>query len=363
MLKKTLIVFLALILFCGSAPASAERMTLDIGLQTETDAKHLTADLISADGKTFILSDLFPSYAVSFPFSSGFGFSDIRSAVISLIRLFRQDSSPARFEQLSFFNPVTEKGLYAGDLFDSATQLQTLTVNISDFISQVGKADHAGLLPLFDSVFDSPVSLVIRIYDSGKYLSVSGMKETFTLFTLSCDFSESGKKKIVWGYPENGQNYYWAAESTVLSEEEMVISCALYSDKWRRGFRDAAMNDPVLSEKWTFQMTGQDQMQIRAEITPASYPDPIVISCIVMDDISAEVQFGNSGQSSLSFSIREKTDEIKIDGYQQISIEDLLSPSKAAAFYAEIGANALPFYFYLMQILPQDFLNVLLNQD
>ena len=167
MLKKTLIVFLALILFCGSAPASAERMTLDIGLQTETDAKHLTADLISADGKTFILSDLFPSYAVSFPFSSGFGFSDIRSAVISLIRLFRQDSSPARFEQLSFFNPVTEKGLYAGDLFDSATQLQTLTVNISDFISQVGKADHAGLLPLFDSVFDSPVSLVIRIYDSG----------------------------------------------------------------------------------------------------------------------------------------------------------------------------------------------------
>ena len=86
-----------------------------------------------------------------------------------------------------------------------------------------------------------------------------------------------------------------------------------------------------------------------------------VSSIRIGEDITAEVQLGDEEQPAVSVSIMENPDKINFDGCQQISMEDLLSPATAAAFYAEISANALPLLFFLMQIMPQNLLNLLIN--
>ena len=361
MIKKALIFFLVLIISCGNAFAQAERITLDLNLQTENDTRHVTADLVAADGKMMILSDLFPSYAVSLPFSNDKGFGGIRSACLSFINLFQQDRDTDLAKWFSSMNPMEERGIYAGDVFDYATQRQTITVNLSDLLSKAGESHQADFLSSISSLPDFPATLIIHGYDSGKFFSISGMREDMTCFTVSCDFSRSGKKRLVWGYPDHGHNYYWSVESTAVSTEKTDISCILYSDPWKKGFRSAVSNTPVLSEQYTIQALQPDQIQIQAEITPGNHLEPFHFSCRIGEDITAEVQLGDEEQPAVSVSIMENPDKINFDGCQQISMEDLLSPATAAAFYAEISANALPLLFFLMQIMPQNLLNLLIN--
>ena len=362
MIKKTLILFLILVLLCGNAFAQADRIALDIGLHTETETKHLTADLVSVDGKAYLLSDLFPSYAISFPFSSDPELYGIRSAVISLTQLLRQDFSALQSDWFSAQTLSSEKGFYTGDLFDSATQMQTFTISLADILSSSGETDLTDLFHSFGSALDlSSVSLIVRVYDSGKYVSFSALTKDLTICTVSCDFSVYGKKKIVWGYPDNGRNYYWVLEAAVLTEADTELSCALYVDRLKSGFRDASGSTPVLSEKWSIHQVSESQLQIDAEIIPANKLDTFQVSCLIDDEISARIQFTNAEQNCLSLTTKESPEEKNLDGYQLISIEDLSTPSTAALFTAEIGTNALPFYFYLMQILPQEYLDIFLN--
>lgn len=375
MLKRFLSVFLLLFFLSGTASAENTGMTVTFSIREQGTDTSVCFDADYSEDQFRILSDLFPSYYVSIPAEGFKGFLTAETAesgfpVFSL----PNDISAIIEESFSGLDCREMTGIYSGDAFTEAYSVRE------------GYCDCAFLLSFMDRITDgcnylsslisglSTLSgtelpsfpVLFRVYDSGSYLSLTGLLNGDAVFTLSADFSDSKHCRIVWGYPENGHNYYWQIDFDSVSDEEICISTAFFPDREKSGFRNASFSEPVLREEWTFSLSADHrELTFNAAIKPSDEKSTVSLKgnstpyndCI----LNTELFFANNPDIIYTLSVRGRINRNDYSNLKQVSSTDPGDSASVLGFTGEVSMRILSIYTALIRSLPDQYKQLLLN--
>lgn len=379
MLKKIFcLIFAALILMTGSAFANEHHLQIKLTVHQNEDESFLSADAFFCNNEILILSSLFPSYYLSLKEDTGrmipelsqgisfnsFSIPPIRNALAELIRMMNLSES---------------EGVYTGDLFDGAS------------VQAAGSFTMEELLALPEEVFDAKgenwiffikpligeiknqleqkglIKSVVRfgVYDNGKYLTITGISDEKTIFTLSCDFADPNAVKAVFGRSENGTNYYWVSDFNVLSENEIRYTCRLLADGKKQGFRSVMNCTPVLTENWKISLSeNREEMSFSGEILPGNEMSPADITgYLSLEKYTFQAQIGFRNMEGTCLNISSVLDEspVHTEGLKAFSMDNLSDLPDIGTITSEISRNMMPFMLQLIQLLPEEYMTLLFS--
>ena len=381
MLRKSLVLLFSLMLMI-TGTAQAQDINLDINITIHLPAfeKSLASSVLFREQDLVVLSDLFPSFAVTVPETVnpeailGFFPSD---GTISLKGIGDSVVKAAALVQTDRIS-----GIYSGDLFDDATVLQTGSIKLTDFISSVNSAPDTQYNPvsaLFEVMAQSltagveekdlsDVVILYSIFDEGKYLSLNVIKDDATLATASFDFSQDASYRSVFGYAENGKNYYWDIELNESAENQIRIQSALFSDAAKEGFRCARNGAPVLESSWTLSMLPTlREIVVTGMFVPSNDLDPILLNGVIeakeTPALSMDLHFNSAEDKYLSFVVKTGSEKPDLSNWTLLSVEDLSSSETVTSFTNEISLNLLTFYSAFIQTIPMGYQQLLMMLD
>ena len=361
---------LSLFLLTGSAFAQEDSIRIVLGThQNDTDSV-FTVDFSSEENTVTITSDLFPSYELAMDSPGRLGNLD-SVPFFPFPVLLQNPFTPAFLSR-----PGTEEqtGFFSGELFEDARTVRSGSCSIDEFLQIYSSSDSsemnapaaaemkaaAGLLGLSD------VLVNYRIFDEGKYVSLTGTKDGSTLFTLSFDYTDAGSTVILWGYAEGGRNYYWLLNAESVSENRMHLNTALYADKTKSGFRSVKTNPPVLTESWDFSLSdGFGELSFSGTVQPSDNLDPIFVTGSLSSSdsqiLKAEARIGENTDSFVFLNIGKNNPETSADKRIRIALDDTPDDETALSLTNELTDNIMPFYFSLIQILPSEYIYRMVN--
>ncbi len=144
MFRKCIILFLALILFSGSAFAQDYHLDVEVTVCEGNDSRNISLNVLFRSKELLLLSSLFPSFAVSVPDNTGtLNPDDINS-------LFSSEMPPVYIsvDHAGFFKKYSEyiteperKGFFSGDLFDNAKTVKSATFSLGELLDFI-RTDH-----------------------------------------------------------------------------------------------------------------------------------------------------------------------------------------------------------------------------
>lgn len=378
MMKRFLMICLILSLLCTAASAQDIHIQANIGIHNSGEPKNISFEFIMKEDGILFLSDLFPSYAVSIPEEKNM--TQLRNSLenSSELQLFRPADMASRFSDwAATMNSRPVSGIYSGDAFDTAFHAERGICTVKDFIAFwsaiIGLPEYFGSLfnnTFFDEgIFISDTDISYQIYDSGKYASFTGTDHNSgTHFTVSADFSDPEKHKIVFGYPENSKNYYWLFDIQSASSEETAIHTELSADSLKGGYKSIRPEDHIMDENWTVRLESErKRISFSGEIIPRNGLNPVDIkghfSAGTGQMLYAEVYFRDFNDSHFSVSVFKDHQSRSFDGLQNLTLHDLANPKALAGLTNEISAHFLLLFAHITQSVPQSYLLKLLSAE
>jgi hypothetical protein len=381
MLRKSLILFCALMLIiAGTAQAQDANLEIEITVHQPDLEKNLTAAVAFREHDTVVLSDLFPSFAVVFP-------ETINPEVILCLfpsgeELSLDGIAESVARTAAGIQTAGIPGLYSGDLFDDAQVLQTGSMTPEDFLASIRSAPDYGENPVF-VLFDAAVSMLLatmeeadlsgveilhRVFDGGKYLCLNLTKGDETLATASFDFSQDANIRAVFGYAENGKNYYWNIEMNESAENQIQIRSALFSDAGKRGFRSVRNGAPVLETSWTLSLLPTlREIVANGMFVPSNGLDPIILKGVFSAKetpaLSMDLHFNGTEENILSVVVKAGSTTPDLTDRTILSIGEMSSPETIAPFTSEISLRFLSFYSVFIQAIPEGYLQLFTMLD
>lgn len=369
MLKKILLILLALILTAGSAAAGDCHLDIQFAVHNGTEESAVTAEAIFREKEILILSGLFPSYA----FSVGSGDAEL-SGISGLEGPFEPFRMPPVKEILEMFtaamNPETMNGVFSGDLFEEARTVTTCTFTLDELFNafrETNDPEKAGTAEIRDNAAGDILhmenlqelsKIVIRcsLYDGGNYVTMNGVEGDRTLFTASCDFTDPLAVKTVFGYPDSGKNYYDFSEIKVLSEREIIIHSTMISDAQKLGYRAVMNNPPVLRENWNIKLSeNRKEICFTGEIIPGNEKKTVEIGGTISTEnktlLMAKISFKNWEKSWFTLAVSLDDTPVNTESLKVITPDS----ADAMPFLGEVSMNAMTFLTKLNQALPEDY--------
>ena len=369
MLKKILLILLALILMVGSAAAGDCHLDIQFAVHHGTDESAITAEAIIREKEILILSGLFPSYALSV---------ESVDAEVPSIDGFTGPFEPFRMppvkEILTMFttamNSETTNGFFSGDLFEESRTMTTCTFTLDELINafretadpeEAGAAEirekAAGDILQMESLQElSKIMIRCNLYDGGNYVTLNGLEEDRTLFTASCDFNDPLAVKTVFGYPDSGKNYYAVSIIKVVSDNEISINSKMISDAQKLGYRTVMNNPPVLSENWNIKLSeNRKEISFTGEIIPGNEKKTVEIAGKISTEnktlLMAKIGFKNWEESWFTLAVSLDDTPVNTESLK------IITPDSAdtMSFLGEISVNAMTFLTTLNQALPEDY--------
>ena len=380
MLKKICLIVAALILMTGSAFARDCHFQILLTVHQDETESSLSADVFFCENKMILISSLFPSFFLS-----------LQENTDSILSITEQESSFDSFyippimtvmkELIQVMNLSENEGMYSGDLFDAAGLQASGTYTIEEFlslpemISAKESADQSYLWELVQTELKellnqtdlTKVIVHFSLYDNGKYLTLTGTEEERTIFTVSFDFSGQNTVKAVLGYAENGSNYYWVSEYSVLSEDEIRLTCGLFADNKQQGYRSIVNSQPILTENWQIQLSdNRKEMSVAGEMIPGNGTVPAEFSgCLSLENLSfqARIGFRNTEGTYLNISAVLDDAPVHTEGLKAFAIENLSDLPDIGTLTSEISQNIIPFMLQIIQLLPGEYSDLLFPAD
>ena len=377
MIKRLSVFFIAMLLICSTAFAENNGLSFSFIIQQESSDSSVSFDADLSDHSIRILSDLFPSYYVSVPtneITESFLFNGLFSSFSS----FSLPDMPFILTQWISGLEYTEKnGIFAADAFNEAAHVKAGMCTIQDISHLVSKilnlpADKTDLYHAFFEIvpYDlSELSVPFGVFDSGNFFSLSGLISENIVFTLSADFSDPSRFRFVWGYPENGQNFYWETVIACLSHEEIEIHCAFFSDKTKSGFRNAYQSGPVFKEKWSVHLSeDRKEMVFDGVITPSEKKSAVSIhgysKPLEGQILDMELRFDSSLNTIYHFSVTASEKEYHYDNLQEVQINEVSENSATMlGFSGELTLRMLSVYSALIRSLPEEYADIFVNKE
>ncbi len=382
MYRKILLICLALIILCAGADAQAQQFTIEFSIHHDGE---ITAEsmVLDTDSDGFrVFSTLFPGCVLSGSFP---GLKNLFSSSVSAeaVPSFSAPDIKDVFSAWSTaLNPQSHAGFFSGDAFDyavselygtcSAQDILTLAFSLSEKIYPLlPETEASSVLQALSEYGITSVSaendIVYRIFDGGKYLSLTRMAGNSVIRTLSYDLSDANTARVVSGYAEGGKNYYWVVESVLVSSQEIILSACLRADPEKAGYRAVMNEQPIVQESWTFTIPENHKaIAFTGSIDPQNDLDDILISGEIRpsgDELFyAELRFRGSQESRyFTLSMQKGGREISDGPLQEMKISDLLSPGNHDDFSAEIVDGMARIYSAIVTYVPLDYTVRLMN--
>ena len=363
----------------GSAFASESRIEMQFVIHGKESESALTAEMLLRDSEIMLTSGLFPSYALS-----AFTDKNIEEASVTPGDLF-DFIAERKAETLmqSFFQALeadTSEGVYSGDLFDSAGIRTGGSCTPGELLAAISPADEnteikekqiTGSFPnQIGALFPGLAEIMLRytMYDNGRYFTFNVLENENTLFTFSCDFSDSSKIKTLTGYSENGKNYYWNTVLSVVSGDEIHSSSSLYADGMKKGYRSVRDADPIVTENWKIKLSDDRKgFSFAGEIVPENKKKPIDVSGMFSESghpvLMARIGFRGVEDSYFTLSADKDESPVNTEGLTVVSLNELPDRTMIDSLTAEITGNGIPFMIKMMLALPEEYQNMLAFPD
>ena len=275
---KRLIIFIMLITLCAGA-AGAEGLHLEMRCTySGTEAsKTLSLDAYKQEGKTLIVSSLFPDYVLESKTDSAVS----AAGELTAFQLLHPDKAAAYalkvktllFDWLKAQKGTRERGVFAGELFDTAGEKTSCAFPLSDLIALwMGQTDA----PLFAFIDETDAVLKVSSFDENKYISADVCKNEETVMTVSADLSEEAQTKLLFAWAEDGRTYF--REVSFRPEEgSVVLSSAFYAGSGT-SWRSVKESSPLFEEKLTVISVTENEAAFFGELSAPALSAPLCVS-------------------------------------------------------------------------------------
>ncbi len=365
---------LTAILLAGSAYAEGgSRLDIHFIIHHKDTESAVTAEALIRENELLILSGLFPSYA----FSLKGDYTEFLSGSDDHV-LFPPFSIPETGNILKLvmpgMNTETFEGFFAGDLFDDATSVTKCVFSWNDILSDaMSFASQEGLQPdpsdgsMADGILSvsglqklSGIQIRSGIYDDGKYLVLNAVNKDRTFATISCDFSDPSGIRSVLGYAENGKNFFWVHNLSIVSSDEIKFSSALLADPRKQGYRSAMINTPVVTESGNIQLSeNRSKLTFSCQILPGNKKRPIGISGYLSFEsrpvFNATISFMDWEDAYFTLSFNRDDTTVNTESLKIISMDKFYDLTDSEALLSEVSLNMVQFVLDLIQAVPEEY--------
>ena len=380
MFRKCIILFLALILFTGSAAASDYHLDAEVTASGRNDTRSISINVLFREKELLLLSSLFPSFALSVPVNAGMLYPG------DLSSLFAPQNSPiyVSLDGTGFFKKYSEsireperEGFFSGDLFDSAGTVKTAEVSMDELLGYI-RAEYGpedADISLMGEILSRHLSgrmepdlsgTVIRwnVYDQGKYVTLILLKGDLAYATVSLDYSRDNRIRAVIGYAENGRNYYWDTETEQTGENQVEFRAELLSDALKKGFRTAKSSTPVLQFSFTATaLPSLRQVFTTGMFTPSNGLDSILFSSTFSlgekPVLTADLYFSSSKDNAISLKICADDTPFDTEGKTVIPSNAMSESGQMPTFTSQLAVNFLHFYSAVKEVVPAEYQDIL----
>ena len=184
----------------------------------------------------------------------------------------------------------TGKGVFSGDAFNIAYKEDTYIFSMDDLlqlVKAIGQAapDMARWTSLAETglegaAFSGGTEGTLKVYDDGKYYSLTLKQQGNTVFTLSLNAADPQELLAVAGHRENGKNYYHNIQITG-DEKTARIETVLLADDTGGGFAALGDRNRILTTSAVITEGGDDSYTIQYTAIPADGSDALTASIVM----------------------------------------------------------------------------------
>lgn len=369
MLKKLCLILVAIVMLTGSALADDSRIAVQVIIHQKDNESALTAEMLIRDDEILLTSGLFPSYAFSVTDNHP-ALSETSAAMKEFNPFDLSKIAPFLTGMIQNLNPETAEGVFSGDLFDNASSVMKGRFILNSLMNILTGEDENKLLPgsavteiaseLFSISDLSNIEIQYNLYDEGNYLILNGLENDQTFFTISFNFTDPSAVKALLGYADEGANYYWKSEVSILSENDLNYSSVLIADPQKKGYRSIMQNKPILTENWNVKLSESRKiLSFTGEILPANDKKPVDVSGSVsledQPEMLAEIRFRDWEEAYLTISVKSDKSSMNTEGLKIFNMNSLTDDTETEAFKNEIVENAVPLFMKIMLVLPDEY--------
>ena len=370
MIKRIISLLFAMLLLIGHAGAQDESIHLNFILKAGNEETPVSFDASFGRDEIRIVSELFPSYCLSLrgiPAADAFQCLRVENTEGFSVN---PEYQKVVSDWISGLQSTVKKGIYAGDLFDEAYSVSEGICTSMAMFRLLQLLHICPLLSIFPdhclSAFcpaeSDPATIHFHVYESGKYLSFSGVVSEHTVFTLSADLSDSSLPRVLVGYPEKGTNYYWLISSDYSDSKTAQIRSCLYSDHDQKGFRTVSAHDPVMTNVNTLSFsTDFHELSFDSRLLPGNTSGEVQIKGKWTPGenrvLEGTITFRENEDNRIQFSAVFLPDEVTSNGLKNVSPDG--SEIDLLGFRGEAYLHLSDLYPALLRILPAEYIRIL----
>ena len=271
---------------------------------------------------------------------------------------------------------VTRTGFFSGDAFESAEEETTYEISWADVYALIStirrEVEDDTLAEILENAeewtreaaMSSETRMILRDYDGGKADSLTVMRGTDTVNTLSiARSSDSGFVfRFVWGWAEGGKDYYTLLDADMKDPDNVQLHGEILADDECRGFRSLGRSALICS--WDGILLSKDRgLSFETMLTPANGTGPFFVNGSVLN-ATARLEMAIGTQENTFFEIvcenKAEIDHTVTEGKNVIRFFEM-SEEEETALSALISGKGITMLYKLIQVLPEQVLMVMLN--
>ena len=376
-----MMLLLSVITMSCTALASEEHYAIQITIHASGREIPASIDIYKETEHIILLSSFMPDTGIliSTPVQEDAG------SVMENINMLTDESSAKKIgeciqEWINYMRPAKQNGVYSGNAFAEATEMQRVQISYSDLMLLIRRIRN--VLPEgntvreiidtlgIDSIIPSRnISMDLKVFDDGKYLSIDVLEGEDAIATVSADIEDSSNILLITGVGMEGKNYYNRCIIDTTSENRLIITDKLYADDMKNGYLGLDNNALILSTVHEFELTGKpenpEEIGYNFIMTPANEITPVYLTAKLYpsnDEHVAECTLGFSAYDNLSANIEvsRSNERISVMPEKVIDIENMTDDDQE--MLTETIQTALtPLMLQVMAALPEEYMKIILN--
>lgn len=264
--------FLAIcILLCGTFACADQHMELSC-VSADQPGAFISFDLYGQEGAVYLLSSLFPDHVYRFRSDESFSVSGLNDCLplrAGMAAAVDRTLGDGFMQWLGEKLSAPEYDSWSGELFEKASSMRYAEFSLDELITfldpqsapQDPDTPASGLIrsqaySLVRDLRDSGMTVLVRSFDEGKYLSADVRSGDDTVMTVSADCTETGAKRLLIIHREEGR-YYFRDIKIRYDDESFTASSTLRSGDTSSGM--AAEGNVTLFTETFSGKNGPDQ--------------------------------------------------------------------------------------------------------
>ena len=261
MKRITALTLVCVLLVSGYAfAAETSHYAICVQIHTANDNYDFDTDLYCDTDNIYLLSSAFPDLCLT---EKGTALDlnidgllhDI-SVLIMNHSLFSAVSEKVN-EWLLYLHPEKKAGVYTGDVFDQASEMEYTIFSCGDLallLQQISRSlSEESLFELLESedilsiLPEKNFQFELKMFDNRKYITVNVMDGPDVIMTVSADLSHPQQAEILIGYGLELKNYYHMIHLVKDDAGHFQVNESIYADDNRLGYRVLDDSDRIVS--------------------------------------------------------------------------------------------------------------------